>query len=185
MRRGAAYVAQAGVVAAVYAALTLVVLQLPGAFGWGLVQFRPSEAVTVVAALTPAGVAGLTLGCAVANAFNLTVTPLAWLDVVLGSAATLAGALWTWRFRKRTALALAGPVLSNALIVPAYLPAMLAGAGLYRIPLLGWDLEGAWLTMYAFGVVAIGVSEAVVVYALGWPLLVAMRRSGVGRMLSE
>ncbi|MBA4370470.1 MAG: QueT transporter family protein [Coriobacteriaceae bacterium] len=183
-KRSAAYVAQAGVIAALYAALTLVVLQFPGALGWGLVQFRPSEAVTVVAALTPAAAAGLTLGCAVANAFNLSATPLAWFDVVLGSAATLAGALWTWRFRDRTALALAGPVLFNALVVPAYLPIVLAGAGLYRTPLLGVDLEGAWLPMYLFGVAAIGVSEAVVVYGLGWPLLTAMRHAGVGRMLS-
>lgn len=184
-KRSAAYVAQAGVIAAVYAALTLIVLQFPAFLGWGLVQFRLSEAVTAVAALTPAGVAGLALGCAVANAFNLTVTPLAWFDVVLGSFATLCGALWTWRFRDRTALALAGPVIFNALIVPAYLPLVLAGAGLYKVPFLGLDLEGAWLPMYLFGVVAIGLSEAAVVYGLGWPLLAAMRRTGIGHMLSE
>ena len=37
------HVAQAGAIAAVYAALTLLTLQLPSQLGWGLVQFRLSE----------------------------------------------------------------------------------------------------------------------------------------------
>ena len=116
-------IAQAGVIAAVYAALTILVLQLPGGLGWGPIQFRVSEALTVIAALTPAAIPGLAAGTAIANASLMTqVGPIALLDVSLGSLATLLGALWTWRFRERTKLALAGPVVANALIVPAYLP---------------------------------------------------------------
>ncbi|MDZ4063062.1 MAG: QueT transporter family protein [Coriobacteriia bacterium] len=179
-------IARAGLIAAVYAAMTVVVLQLPAYLGWGLIQFRPSEAMTVLAVLTPAAIPGLFLGTLVANAFNLaTVGPIALLDVVFGSIATLAGALWTWRFRARTLLALAGPVIFNALIVPAYLPLMLAGLGLYRVPLLGVDLEGAWWVMYAYGVVTIGVCEAVIVYGLGWPLLAVLGATGLARRLAE
>ena len=168
------YVAQAGVIAAVYAAFTLVAIQNP--LGYGPVQVRLSEALTVVALFTPAAIPGLTLGSVVANSFMLSSFPLAWLDVVFGSLATLIGAAWTWRFRSRTALALAGPVLANALIVPAYLPLMLAGAGFYT--LLGADLEGQWIWMYAFGVVSILIGEAIVVYGLGLPLAALLRRSG-------
>lgn len=172
-------VAQAGVIAAVYAALTLLVLSSP--IGYGPVQLRLSEAVTVVAALTPAGAVGLFVGSLVANSFMLGVVgSLATLDIVFGSLATLLGAIWTWRFRQRTAIALAGPVIFNALIVPAYLPIMLAGQGFYRIPLIGLDISRSWPAMYAFGVVAIGAAQAVVVYGLGWPLLVMLRRLGVG-----
>jgi uncharacterized membrane protein len=179
-------VAHAGVIAAVYAVLTVLVLQLPAQLGWGLVQLRLSEAVTVVACFTPAAIPGLALGAAAANAFNISqVGPLALLDVVFGSLASLLGALWTWRHRARPALALAGPVVANALIVPAYLPLMLAGLGLYRIPLVGLDVEGSYLAMYAFGVASVGIGEAIVVYGLGLPLLGILKRLGVGRMLGE
>jgi uncharacterized membrane protein len=177
-------VAQAGVIAAVYAALTILVLQLPGQLGWGPVQFRPSEAVCVLALFTPAAVPGLAIGAAVANLFNVSVAgPAALVDVVFGSVATLAGAIWTWRWRDRTAIALAGPVLANALIVPAYLPLMLAAMGVRGVPFLGIGAESAWPAVYAAGVVTIGISEAVVIYGLGWPLASALRRSGLGRML--
>ena len=181
-----AMIARAGTIAAVYAALTIATLQLPAQLGWGLVQFRVSEAVTVLATLTPAAVPGLWLGTAVANGFMASqVGPIAILDVVFGSIASLLGAAWAWRFRSRTALALLGPVLFNALIVPAYLPLLLAGFGLYEVPLLGVDLEGTWLAMYAFGFVAIAAGQAVIVYGLGWPLLAALRRTGIAELLGE
>jgi uncharacterized membrane protein len=176
--------AQAGAIAAVYAALTVLVLQNP--LGFGPVQLRLSEAVVVVAVLTPAAIVGLTLGSVIANSFMLNVVgTLGLLDVVFGSIATMLGAMWSWRFRRRSGFALLGPVVANALIVPAYLPVMLKGLGLYRLPLLGIDLEGNWLGMYLFGVVAIGLTEALVVYGLGWPLLAALRRTGISKVLSD
>jgi uncharacterized membrane protein len=174
------YVAQAGVIAAVYAAFTLMVLTSP--LSYGPIQIRLSEALTVVALFTPAAVPGLALGCAIANSFMLATFPLAWLDVVFGSLATLTGAAWTWRFRKRTALALAGPVISNALIVPAYLPLMLAGAGFYKIPLLDIDLEGHWVWMYLFGVVSILAGQAIAVYGLRLPLAAVLKRTGASQL---
>jgi uncharacterized membrane protein len=177
-------IAQAGVIAAVYTALTLVALQLPFQMGWGFVQFRPSEAVTVLALFTPAAIPGLALGAALANAFNLTTAgPAALLDVVFGGLATWLGAWWTWRFRARTALALAGPVVANALIVPAYLPLMLAAMGISGVPFLGIEPATAWPIVYLAGVVTIGTGEALVVYGLGWPLAEALRRMGVRRVL--
>ncbi len=170
------YVAQAGVIAAAYAACTLVIIQNP--LGFGPVQLRLSEALTVVALFTPAAIPGLTLGSVVANSFMLASFPLAWLDVVFGSLGTLLGAIWTWRMRRRPWLALAGPVVANAVIVPAYLPAMLASAGFYRIPALGIDVQGSWLLMYLFGVVAILIGQSIVVYGLGMPLASLLKKAG-------
>ncbi len=185
MRRST-YVAQAGIIAAVYAGFTWLVLQLPGGLGWGLVQLRLSEALTVAALFTPAAVPGLTLGSVIANLANLpAVGPVAVLDVVFGSLGTMLGAIWMWRFRERTGVALLGPVIFNALIVPAYLPIMLEGMGLYRIPLLGVDLSGTWWAMYAFGVVSVALGQAIVMYGLGLPLVVALRKLGVDRMLAD
>jgi uncharacterized membrane protein len=177
-------VAQAGVIAAVYAAATLAVLQMPAQLGWGPVQLRVSEALTVVALFTPAAVPGLALGTALANASLIAqVGPVGLLDVVFGSLATLLGAAWTWRFRSRMALALAGPVVANALIVPAYLPAMLAALGFAQEPFFGIDLGDSWLVMYLAGVVAIALGQAIVLYGLGWPLALLMRRTGVAGAL--
>lgn len=179
-------IAQAGVIAAVHAGLTLLVLQMPGGLGWGPVQFRPSEALCVLALFTPSAVPGLALGTALANAFNVAQAgPVALLDVVLGAAATAAGAAWTWRFRDKTMLALAGPVIANALIVPAYLPALLTAMGIDSVPFIGVGAGSAWPAVYASGVITIGLSEAVVIYALGLPLALLLRRSGIARVLDS
>lgn len=177
------YVAQAGVVAALYAAATLVALLLLQGLAWGPVQFRISEAVCVAALLTPAAVPGLTVGCIVANLIALVVNgtgALGLFDVVFGSLATCVGALWCWKMREHPKVAVLGPVIANALIVPAYLPIMLQGMGFYTIPFTSISLEGAYLPMYLFGVVATGIGEALVMYVLGLPLYAALKRFGIG-----
>lgn len=176
------YVAQAGMIAAVYAAATLITMFLLQGLAWGPVQFRISEAVTVLAVLTPAAVSGLTIGCVVANLISLAINgtgALGLLDVVFGSLATCLGALWCWKFRSRPKIALLGPVIANALIVPAYLPILLQGIGWYTIPFTDISLDGAYLPMYVFGVFATGIGQALVVYVLGLPLLKALKRFAV------
>lgn len=170
-------VATAGVIAAVYGAVTFLVIEFGGQLAWGPLQFRPSEALVVVAAFTPAALSGLAIGSALANLTSVaSMGAVGLLDVVFGSLATLLGAIWTWRFRRRIGIALLGPVIFNALIVPAYLPAMLRAAGVGAIPLFGVSISSAWWLLYLFGVASIGVSEAVVVYALGLPLVSLLRR---------
>ena len=170
-------VAQAGVIAAVYAALTFLVIQFMSVFSFGIVQFRLSEALTVVACLTPAAIPGLFIGSALANLSSVAAFgAIGLFDVVFGSVGSLLGAVWTWHFRKRTGLALLGPVIFNALIVPAYLPLMLGASGLTTIPALGITGSSPWIVLYLAGVVGVGVGQAVVVYGLGWPLLTVLRR---------
>ncbi|MEG0095921.1 MAG: QueT transporter family protein [Raoultibacter sp.] len=181
-RKRTTYVAQAGMIAALYAAATLVTLFLLQGLAWGPVQFRLSEAVVVLALLTPAAVPGLTIGCIIANLIALVINgtgALGLLDVLFGSLATFLGALWCRKFRKNTKLALLGPVIANAFIVPAYLPILLQGFGFYTIPFTDVNLDGAYVLMYLFGVLAIGLGEALVVYVLGLPLLAALRNFGV------
>lgn len=176
------YVAQAGMIAAVYAAATLIALMLLQGLAWGPVQFRISEAVCVLAVLTPAAIPGLTIGCAIANLIALAINgtgALGLLDVIFGSLATCLGALWCWKMRERPKLALLGPVIANAIIVPAYLPILLQGLGYYTIPFTTIALDGLYIPMYLFGVIATGLGEALVMYALGLPLLTALKRFGV------
>lgn len=167
------YLARVGVIAAAYAACTLIALLFLGSLAWGPIQFRVSEALCVLALFTPAAIPGLTLGCVIANVMNIVISGtgmLGMLDVVFGSLATFAGALFTWKMRRHPLVALAGPVLANALIVPAYLPLLLQGVGFYTIPFTTISLDNSWLFMYLFGLVTTGVGEAVIIYVLGYPV---------------
>ena len=164
------YVAQAGMIAAVYAAATLVAMFMLQGLAWGPVQFRISEALTVLALFTPAAVPGLTIGCVIANLVSMAINgtgALGLLDVVFGSFATFLGALWCSKLAAKPKLALLGPVVANALIVPAYLPLILQGLGFYTIP---------FTSRYLFGLVATGIGQAVVIYVLGYPLSKALAR---------
>ena len=109
--------ARIGIIAALYAALTLAALLFLGGLAWGPVQFRISEAVVVIALFTADAIPGLTLGCVIANLANMVISgtgALGLLDVVFGSLATALGAWFTWKNRKNVPLALLGPVLANA-----------------------------------------------------------------------
>lgn len=81
--------------------------------------------------------------------------------------------------RKRVGIALLGPVMANAVFIAAYLPLVLAAAGFYTIPFTSISLAESYPFMYLFGVVTLGLSEALVVYGLGWPLQAALRRTNL------
>ena len=175
-------------IAAVYAGATLVAMLFLGWMAWGPMQFRISEALTVLALFTPDAIPGLTLGCVIANVVNIPLSgvgTLGLLDVVFGSLATFIGATFSWRFRDKPAIAVLGPVLANALIVPAYLPLMLGGLGFYTIPFTSIDVEGVYPLMYLFGFVFTGLGEAAVLYCLGLPLYHALAASPLVSLLSQ
>ena len=107
------------IIAALYAALTYAQeMLLPGSAS-AAIQFRMSEALTVLALFTPAAIPGLTVGCAVSNLLFMGALPL---DVVLGSLATLLAALCMYRLRDFTlkgipAAALLMPAVFNGVII--------------------------------------------------------------------
>ena len=175
-------------IAALYAATSLFALLFLGGLAWGPIQFRISEAICVLALFTPDAIPGLVLGCAIANIINIFFSgmgALGLLDVFFGSLATGLGAWFMWHFRKHVGLALFGPVLFNALIVPLYLPLLLKGIGFYTIPFTSLSLDTSYGLMYLFGFISIFIGEAVVMYALGWPLAKALRRTPVASLDRE
>lgn len=107
----------AGLVAAAYVVLTFVA-QMAG-LASGAIQFRLSEALTILPMFTPAAIPGLAVGCVLAN----ILTGCAMWDVVFGSIATLIGTLGTYLLRKteNPFLGCIPPIVSNMLIVPAVL----------------------------------------------------------------
>lgn len=120
--RGMVY---ASAIAAIYVVLTLV--SAAAGLSGGVIQFRLSEALTVLPVFTGAAVPGLFIGCAIAN---LVTGALPW-DVAIGSLATLIGAYLTYRFRNRSKLAPVFPILSNGLIVPFVLKYVYTFPGSY------------------------------------------------------
>lgn len=182
MNKKTTHIAQAGMIAAMYAAASLMTLMLLQGLAWGPVQFRISEAICVLAVLTPAAIPGLTAGCIIANIIALSVNGTGMLgvfDVIFGSLATFLGAVWCWKMRKYPKTALLGFVAANSLIVPAYLPLLLQGLGYYTVPFTGIALDGMYMPMYLFGVAAVGIGEAFAVYILGLPLLSALKHFSI------
>lgn len=106
---------QAAMIAAIYVVLTLV------AFMLGLdkyaVQLRFSEALTILPYFTPAAIPGLFVGCFLSN----IVTGCALPDIIFGSAATLIGAIGTYKLKNFKWLAPVPPIAANAVIVPLVL----------------------------------------------------------------
>ena len=164
------FLTQAAVIAAAYIVLTLPFAQI--AFG-GPIQFRLAEALCVLAALTPAAIPGLFLGCLLANWFN--PQSLGVIDIIGGSLATLTAAWLTWRLSRRlqnnpktirwsTIIALLPPVVLNAIIVGFYLPFLLPNTE-HSLPVILGFMS------------SIAISEMIVIYLIGWPLLFGLRKT--------
>ena len=146
-----------GVIAAAYAALTLVAAALNLAYG--PVQFRFSEALTVLPFLFPGTWPGVFVGCLVAN----LLSPYGPLDVVLGSAGTLVAALLTQKAPK-TWLAPLPPVVCGMVL----LGGMLAW---YEV-----GFSDQFLPLFAANALWVGIGQAVSCYGLGLPLLRSLRK---------
>lgn len=144
--------AASGIVAALYTALTLLFAPI----SFAQIQFRISEALTLLPVMSAASVPGLFIGCLLAN----LVTGQPWQDVLFGSLATLMAAVLTRRFRQKIWLAALMPVLLNALVIGAML----------------WLVYG--LHPY-ISFLTVGAGQAAVCYLLGVPLVSLMKKRGI------
>ena len=142
MRTKTIFIARAAVIAALYAALTLMLMP----FGYGPIQLRLSEALTILPLFYLEAIPGLTIGCFLAN----LASPMPW-DMLLGTAATLIAAILT-RQLKKIYFGVLPPVLVNALVVPLMF-------------ILGGDTSP-----YYINVLTIFVSQAVVIGVFGTAL---------------
>lgn len=152
MNKKTLFYVKAALIGALYTVLTL----LSAFFGlaYGGVQFRFSEALTILPLFSPAAVPGLTVGCIAANIFS-SVTPL---DTVVGSLATLFAALLTRKLRHVRVknfplLSFLFPVIFNAVFVGAEI-AFVSG-------------EAAFLPVFFMNMLTVGIGEAAVVFTLG------------------
>ncbi len=141
---------QGAIIAAIYAVLTILLAPI----SYGPMQVRVSEALTILPALTPAGIPGLFVGCLVSNILG----PYGIVDVVVGSAASLLAAIASYRLKEKPLLVPLPPVVFNGVLIGG----MLHFA--YGVPNLPACM--AW--------VALG--QLIACYGLGYPLLKLLKR---------
>jgi uncharacterized membrane protein len=153
---------QGAIIAALYAALTLLAVATPiGAFMFGPIQVRISEALTILPYFTAAAIPGLAIGCLVSNMVGaLLGLGGGILDVVFGTLATLFAAWLSSKMPRRWLVPLP-PVIVNAFVV--------AGVLSYTLHMPYWP----W-------VLSIGLGLFAACYVLGYPLLLVLeKRKGI------
>lgn len=151
--------ARAGVIASLYVLLTFVTLS----FASGAVQFRPSEALTLLPLFFFESVPALFIGCIIAN----LISGCAVLDIIFGSIITLVSAVLTWLIGKALKkawlkIAIGGvfPVLLNALF----------------LPLIWYYCYGELEFLYLWQALFLVVSQSISVYVLGVPLYFSVNK---------
>lgn len=137
-------------IAAIYAVLCIVLQPI----SFSEIQFRVSEALTVLPILMPEAIPGLFIGCLVSN----LIGGAGIMDIIFGSLATLIASLLTYLLRKQPAwIALLPVVVVNGLIV-------------------GWVLNAAYGAPLLLSMCTVALGQAVVCYVLGLPLLHLFRK---------
>ena len=158
MRRKTHFLTHASLLAALYAALTyLQNFLIPGSASWAI-QFRASEALSVLAFFTPAAIPGLSIGCLL---FNLSFSGALPLDALMGTSATVLATAGMWFSRRWT---IKGYPFFG-LLLPAFTNALL----------VGWELAiyiggGFWLNA-----LYVAIGEAAVLLTLGTALYYAIK----------
>lgn len=134
MQKRIHYLTRSGLIAAIYVVLTLVIQPI----GYGTVQFRVSELLTVLPVYMPEAIPGLAVGCFVSNLIGLSTgaNPAGGWDLLIGTAATAVAAVLTYllrgiRFKNLPILATLPPVIVNAIVIGAELALVYGGVPWY------------------------------------------------------
>ena len=155
MKKKTVFVVNSAVIAAVYAGLTYVAALLNLAYGG--IQFRFSEALTILAVFTPAAIPGLTIGCFLGN----ITSPYGLVDIICGTLATLVAAILSYltrniKFKDLPLLSALFPVIANAIIVGLEITLLMP--------------EGFKFKAFLISALQVGFGELVMCYVLGIPL---------------
>lgn len=159
------YLVHGAMIAAGYAAATYASALL--GIAYGPIQFRFSEALTVLSVFSPAAVPGLTIGCILGNISS----PFGIWDIVFGSLATLLAAISGRMLRKVTVKGL--PLLS--IIMPVIFNALIVGT---EITLLMPTGEASF-SAFAVAALEVGAGELAVCLAGGIPLFYALKKNNL------
>lgn len=143
------FTVQSASIAAIYVVLTVLFAPL----GFGQVQVRFAEALTILPFFTPAAVPGLFVGCIIGNFIGGAIPA----DIIFGSLATLIGALGSYALRRNKFLVPLPPIVVNIMVIPMIL---FYGYGVHLpVPLM-------MLTVGIGQIISCGVMGLVILFAL-------------------
>ncbi len=159
---------EAAVIAALYTVLTYIAAAWNLAYG--SVQFRFSEALTILPIFTPAAIPGLTLGCFLSNLGST----LGVVDWVFGTLATLLAAVTGRMLRKIEFCGV--PVFS--VLMPVIFNAVIVGFELICLSDSGsFSFANCNMAIFVPTALSVGIGELVVLVVLGIPLILALKKN--------
>ena len=137
-----------GVVAAIYVVLCMALQPL----SYGAVQVRVAEALCLLPVFGAEYIAGVVLGCFLANLLGSTI-----VDVIFGTLATLLACLVTYKLRN---------IRIKGLAVAASLPPVLFNAVIIGIEIAVMFPDPIWLACITNGI-SVGIGELISCTVLG------------------
>ena len=137
---------------------------------YGSIQFRFSEALTILAAISPAAIPGLTIGCFLGN----ITSPYGLIDIICGTVATFLAAVLSYKTRNVK--------LKNLPLVSAIFP-VLTNAVIVGIEITLFMPERFKLQAFLINAVQIAVGQIVMCYGLGLPLYNVLKKTKLDKKL--
>ncbi len=138
------FIVRTAIVAALYAVLTIALAPI----SYGLIQFRLSEVMTLLAFINPIYIAGLTLGTVIAN----YASQMGMLDMIFGTLATFIS-VYLISKTKQIWIASLWPSLVNGVIIGTMLYKLgFVPTGIGLIPAIGFVFFGEFVVVTVIGV---------------------------------
>ena len=159
------FIAQGAVIGAIYAAATY----LSSVFGiaYGPIQFRLSEALTVLSAITPAAIPGLTIGCIIGNLGS----PMGLWDIIFGSLASLIAASLGYKLKSIK--------IKNIPLPSILMPVILNGIIVGGETVFFMSSEEATFALFVVNALEVAAGELIVCLAGGIPVYLALKKSKI------
>ncbi len=151
--------------AAIYVVLSLAFAPI----SFGAVQFRVSEALTLLPVFSPYAIVGVTVGCLITNIVGVAMGATLPLDILFGTLATLLAAVLTYLLRN---------ICIKGLPVLAALPPVLVNAFV-----IGWEItyfflpEGASWVGFITSAISVGLGQVVACCVLGLLLVYTLKKT--------
>ena len=152
-------IVRAGLIAGLYVVLSLLTLPIAS----GAIQFRLSEALTVLPLFFIEAIPALFVGCMLSN----LISGCMLLDVVLGSVITLVSAVLTFAL---------GKIIKNVplkIIIGGFFPVALNALFL---PIIWVAVYGVIEYVYLLQVAFLFISQSISIYGFGTPLYFAIKK---------
>lgn len=168
MNKKTVFLVNASVIAALYAGLTYAAGVMGIAYGG--IQFRFSEALTILACISPAAIPGLTIGCLLGN----ITSPYGIIDITCGTFATFLAAVLCYltrniTFKNMPLLSAIFPVLTNAIIVGFEIT--------FFMP------EGFKWHAFLINALQVAAGQLLMCYGLGIPLYKVIKKTKLDKKL--